>query len=95
MLTEFSAAVEHEFCPPAVQCEFKAPPDLLEKDGLARPVVDVENLGVLIGELGRDQVDDNAECAGKFLVRACDGAHDLPRVVGFELGLDWSGRVRL
>ena len=34
----------------AVQCESQASPDLLEEDGLARPVVDVEELGsVLVG----------------------------------------------
>ena len=36
MLNEVPAAVEHEFCASAVQCESQAPPDLLEEDGLAR-----------------------------------------------------------
>ena len=78
------AAVEHEFGPPAVQCESRAPPDLLEEDGLARPVVDVEELDNLIGELRGDQVGDDVECAGLIRIR-----------VGDELGLDWSGRARL
>ena len=37
--------------PPMVQCKSQAPPDLLEEDGLARPVVDVEELEMHIGEL--------------------------------------------
>ena len=48
VLKEVPAAVRHEFSPPAVQCESRASPDLLEGDGLASPVVDVEELGVLI-----------------------------------------------
>ena len=32
MLNEVRAAVEHEFGPPAVQCESQAPSDLLEED---------------------------------------------------------------
>ena len=64
MLNEVPAAVEHEFGPPAVQCESQAPPDLLEEDGLARPVVDVEELRVLIGELTGDQVGGDMECTG-------------------------------
>ena len=43
------AAVEHEFGPPAVQCECQGPPDLLEEDGLARPVVDVGGLEKYFG----------------------------------------------
>ena len=39
MLNEVPEAAEHEFCPPAVQCKSQAPPDLLEEDGLAHPVV--------------------------------------------------------
>ena len=50
VLNEVPAAVEHKFGPPAVQCKFQAPPDLLEGDGPARPVVDVEELGMLNGE---------------------------------------------
>ena len=49
MLNEVPAAVEHEFGPPAVQCEFQTPPDLLEEDGLARRVVDVDELEMPIG----------------------------------------------
>ena len=49
-LNEVPAAVEHKFGPPAVQCESQAHPDLLEEDGLARSVVDVEELEMLIGE---------------------------------------------
>ena len=58
MRNEVPAAVEHEFGPPAVQCESQAPPGLLEEDGLARPVVDVEELEMPIGELKGDQVND-------------------------------------
>ena len=65
MLNEVPAAIEHEFGPPAVQCKSQAPPDLLEEDGLAHPMVDVEQLGVLIGELRGDQVNDDVEfCSG-------------------------------
>ena len=78
-----------------MQCESQAAPDLLEEDLLARHVVDVEELKMLIGELRGDHVDDDVKCAGKLRVRASDEAHDLPRVVGVELGLDRSGRVRL
>ena len=42
MRNEVPVAVEHGFGPPAVQCESQAPPDLLEEDGLAHPMVDVE-----------------------------------------------------
>ena len=56
VLNEVPAAVEHEFGPPAVQCKSQAPPDLLEEDGLAHPMVDVKELEVLIGELRGDQV---------------------------------------
>ena len=38
MLNEVPAAFEKEFGPPAVQCMSQALPDLLEVDGLARPV---------------------------------------------------------
>ena len=91
---EVPAAFEHESGTPAVWCEAQAPPGMLEEDKLARPVVDVEELGMPIGELGIDQVDDGVECAGHLFVRAGDEAHDLPRVIGVELGLDWSGRAR-
>ena len=47
---EVQAAVGHEFGPSAVQCESKAPLEMLEANGSARPVVDVEELGVIIGE---------------------------------------------
>ena len=40
MLNEVPAAVKFEFGPPAVPCESHDPPDLLEEDGLTRPVVD-------------------------------------------------------
>ena len=95
MLSEVPAAVEHEFGPPAVQCESQTPPDLLEGDGLAHPMVDVEELEMLIGELRGDQVNDDVECAGQLRVRAGDEAQDVPWVVGVELGLDWSRRARL
>ena len=51
ILNEIPTAAEHEFGPPAVQCESQVPPDLLEEDGLTRSVADVEVLGVLVGEL--------------------------------------------
>ena len=41
MLIEVPASVGHELGPPAVQCESQAPPDLLEEDELAHPMVDV------------------------------------------------------
>ena len=78
-----------------MQCEPQAPPDLLEEDGLARPVVDVEKLEMLIGELRGDQVDGNVECAEQLRVRAGDDAQNLPRVEGVELGLDLSGQARM
>ena len=93
---EVPAAAEHEFGPPAVQCESQAPPGLLEEDGIARPVVHVEELEMPVGDESRvDQVGDGVICAGQLLVRASDEAHGLLRVVGVELGLDWSGRARL
>ena len=46
VLNEIPAAVEHEFGPPAVQGKSQAPPDLLEEDGLAHPMVDVKELEV-------------------------------------------------
>ena len=42
VLNEVQAAVEHEFGSTAVQCKSQAPPDLPEEDGLAYPMVDVE-----------------------------------------------------
>ena len=51
MLNEVPAAAKHEFGAPAVQCKSQAPPDLLEEDGLAHPMVDVKELEVLFGEL--------------------------------------------
>ena len=47
VLNEVSAAVEHKFGPPAVQCESQAPLDLLEEAGLARPMADVEERKIL------------------------------------------------
>ena len=91
VLNEVPAAVDHEFGPPAVQCESQAAPDLLEEDGLAHPMADVEELEMLIGELRGDQVNDDVECAGQLRVRAGDEAQDLPRVAGVELGLNWPG----
>ena len=78
-----------------MQCKSQAPPDLLDGDGLARPVVYVEELEVLIGELGGNQVGDDVGCARQLRVRTGDEAQGLPRDVGAELGLDWSGRTRL
>ena len=77
MLHEVSAEVEHEFRPPAVQCESQVPPGLLDGKGLAHPVVDGEELGMLISELRGDQVDDDVEHAGKLRVRAGDEAKGL------------------
>ena len=64
------------------------PSDLLEGDGLARPVVGVEELEMPIGRSRGDQVGDDVECAGQLRVRACDKDHGFSRVVGVELGLD-------
>ena len=58
-------------------------------------MVDVEEMMILIGELKGDQVDDDVECAGQLRACAGDEAQDLPRVLGTELGLDWSGRAGL
>ena len=97
VLNKAPATVVYEFAPLAVQCESRAPPGLLEENELARPVadVDVEELKVLIGKLRGDQDDDGLVCAGQIHVRAGDEAHGLPRVVGVELRLDWSGRAGL
>ena len=51
VLNEVPTAAGDEFGPSAVQCESQAPSGLLEEDGLACPVVDVEELEMLIGEL--------------------------------------------
>ena len=80
VLNEVPAAVEHEFGPPAVQCESQAPPDLLEGDGLARPVVDVEELEMPIGELRGDHINDDVEGAGQLCVRAGDEARTFPEL---------------
>ena len=48
MLNEVPAAFGHEFSPSAVQCEFQAPPVLLEEDGHGRTVVDVEKLEITL-----------------------------------------------
>ena len=74
ILKEVPAAAEHEFGPSAMQFESQAPPDLLEEDGLARPVVDVEEVEMLIGELRGDPVGDDVECAGQLRARAGDEA---------------------
>ena len=74
VLNEVPVAVEHGFGPPAVQYESQAPPDLLEEDGLIRPVVDLEGPQMPIGELRGDQVDDDVECAEQPRVRAGDEA---------------------
>ena len=68
---------------------------MLEEDGLAHPMIDVEELEMPIGELKRDQANGDLECAGQLRVRVGDEAQDRPRVVYFELGLGWSGRARL
>ena len=51
-------------------------------------MVDDDELEMPIGELRGDQVGDDVEYAGQLPVRAGDEAHELPRVVGVELGLD-------
>ena len=66
-----------------------------EEDELSRPVVNVEELEMPIGELRGDQAGDVAKCAGQIPARASDESQDLPRVAGTELGLDWSGGARL
>ena len=58
VLGEVPAVFGHEFGPPAVQCESRAPSDLLEEDSLARPVVDVEELEMPISELRSEQLGD-------------------------------------
>ena len=95
VLNEVPPAVGHGFGPPAVQCESQAPPGMLEEDGLACPVVDVEELVMHIGELRGNQVNGAVVCAGQLPVRAGDEDHDLPRVVGVEPGLDWPRRAWL
>ena len=85
VLNEVPEAFELEFGPPGVQCESQAPPDLLEENGLAHPVVDVEKMEMHIGKWRDDQI---VECAGQLRVRAGDEAQGLPRVVGVEFGLD-------
>ena len=61
-----------------MQCKSQAPPNMLEEDGLAHPMVDVEELEMPIGELRGDQVNDDMECAGQLRVRAGDEAQDVP-----------------
>ena len=58
-------------------------------------MVDDDELEMPIGELRGDQVGDDVEYAGQLPVRAGDEAHELPRVVGVELGLGKSGQARL
>ena len=43
LLNEVPVAVEHEFGLPTAQCESQGPPDLLEEDGLAHPMVMSKN----------------------------------------------------
>ena len=57
-------------------------------------MVDVEELEMPIGELRGVQIGDGVECAEKFRERAGDETQGLSRVLGVELGLDWSGRAR-
>ena len=78
MLNEVPEAVEHKFGSPAVQCESQAPPDLLAEDALSHPVGDFEELGMPIGELRGDQVNDDVDYAGQLRVRAGDEAPDIP-----------------
>ena len=85
VLNEFPAAVVHAFGPPVVQCESQAPSDLLEENRLSRPVLDVEEQEISIGELRGDQVGDDLECARQLRVSAGDEAQGLSRDVGVEL----------
>ena len=85
VLNEDPEAVGHEFGPPAVQCETKLPPVLVEEDGLARPVIDVEERKIFIGELRGGQVDENVECNGRLRISAGDEGRGLPQVAGAEL----------
>ena len=78
MLYEVQAAVEHKFGPPKVQCKSRAPPALLELDGLARPVVDVDELEIPNGELRGDRVGDDVQFAGQLRARVGFEAHGLP-----------------
>ena len=77
VLNEVPAAAGHKLGPPAVQCESRALPNLLEEDERARPVVDVEELGMLIGKLREDQIGVDVECVGQFRVRTDDEAQGL------------------
>ena len=77
------------------KCSSGRPDHLGRKNRLARPVVDVEELEMPIGNMRGDQVYDDLDCAGQPRVRAGEEAQDLPRVVGVELGLDWPVRARL
>ena len=49
---------------------------------------------LLIGGSIGEQAGDVVECARQLTVRGCDETRDLLRVVGVELGLDWSGLAR-
>ena len=95
MLNEVPVAAGNEFGPPAMQCGSKAPPDLQEENGLARLVVDVEELEMRIGVLTGDQLEGDVECAGKLCLRVCDEVRGLPRVFDAELGLSRSERARI
>ena len=77
MPNEVPAAAEYDFGPPAVQCKSQAPPGMLEEDGLAYSMADVEELEMPIGELRGDQVNEDAEYAGQLCVRAGDEAQDV------------------
>ena len=83
----------HGFRPLAVQCESEAPPGPLGEYGPARPVADVEELKILIGELRGSHAGDDVECARQLHLRAGDEAHGLSRIVGVELELDCVKRV--
>ena len=78
-----------------VQRESQAPRDLLEEDGLACPVVDVEELGLHISELRGNHTGDAVESSRQLSLRAGDETHFLPRVAGVELRHEWPGLSRL
>ena len=74
MLNEVPEAVEHEFDPPAVQCESQAPPYLLEEDGLEHPMADVGELGMLAGVI----FFNNMKCYAKKL--KIDSSHSCNKI---------------
>ena len=58
-------------------------------------MLDVEEMGLIIGELKGDQFGNVFKCAGQLPVRAGDEACGFPRVADTELVPDWPGRTGL